>query len=342
MWPVKRVLVTGAAGFIGQYLVNELLNRGYHVIGLDNGSKYGDVEVVAHPEYEFVKADGRDVGLLTEIVSTCDQFVAGAAMVGGVGYIHELPYDILATNERLTAAACDAGIAAHAVGCLQKVTYVGSSMVFDSATTWPTPEGLERKIAPPRAAYGFQKLAVEYFARAAYDQYGLPFTIVRPFNCVGAGEFRAKGATAVRSGDVELVMNHVVPDMVHKLLLGQNPLRILGGGTQRRNFTSASDIAAGIATAIEHPRALNEDFNISSSESTTILELAQAIWTRVLGPDTPFNYVSDEPYEQDVEQRDPDVSKARDLLGFEATTPLESMLDEVVPWVMTAYKDGRL
>ena len=71
------------------------------------------------------------------------------------------------------------------------MTYISSSMVFESTTHWPSCEGDERQVPPPRSSYGFQKLAVEYFARAAWDQHALPYTIVRPFNCVGIGEERA-------------------------------------------------------------------------------------------------------------------------------------------------------
>jgi nucleoside-diphosphate-sugar epimerase len=118
---------------------------------------------------------------------------------------------------------CDAAIAAHRDGRLKKVTYVSSSMVFESTTEWPSPEGQEREVPPPMSSYGFQKLAVEYFARAAWDQYLLPYTIVRPFNCVGVGEGRALGDEEILSGNVKLAMSHVVPDLVQKLLRGQAP-----------------------------------------------------------------------------------------------------------------------
>ena len=85
-------------------------------------------------------------------------------------------------------------------------------------------------VPPPHSSYGFQKLAVEYFARAAYDQYDLPYTIVRPFNCVGIGEMRARGEVEVVSGNVKLAMSHVVPDLVQKVVRGQDPLHILGDG----------------------------------------------------------------------------------------------------------------
>ena len=111
-------------------------------------------------------------------------------MIGGISYFHAYAYDLLATNERIIAASVDAAIAAHRAGRLRKVTYMSSSMVFESTDRWPSVEGDERKVPPPLSSYGFQKLAVEYFARAAWEQYALPYTIVRPFNCVGVGEGR--------------------------------------------------------------------------------------------------------------------------------------------------------
>jgi nucleoside-diphosphate-sugar epimerase len=240
------------------------------------------------------------------------------------------------------AASCDAAIAAHRDGRLRKVTYMSSSMVFESTESWPSKEGDERKVPPPLSSYGFQKLAVEYYARAAWEQYKLPFTIVRPFNCVGVGEGRALGEAEVLSGNVKLAMSHVVPDLVQKIVKGQDPLHILGEGHQVRHYTYGGDLAAGIVTAMEHPAALNEDFNLSTAESTTVLELAEVIWRKIKGPDVPFRYVSDDPFEYDVQKRVPDVTKAREVLGFEATTSLDEMLDEVIPWVTQAVAEGRL
>jgi nucleoside-diphosphate-sugar epimerase len=260
-------------------------------------------------------------------------------MIGGISYFHAYAYDLLATNERIIAGSCDAAIAAHGRGPLQKVTYVSSSMVFESATEFPSREGQELVIPPPRSSYGFQKLAVEYFARAAEMQHGLPYTILRPFNCVGIGETRARSEVEVLSGNVKLAMSHVVPDLVQKIVKGQDPLRILGSGEQIRHYTYGGDLAAGIVTAMEHPGALNEDFNLSTKTSTTVLELAEKIWQR-LRPETPFRYESDPPFEYDVQMRVPSVDKAKRVLGFEATTKLDETLDEVVPWIERAVHDG--
>jgi nucleoside-diphosphate-sugar epimerase len=337
-----KILVTGSAGFIGGYVVERLLAEGHEVVGLDNLSKYGPVRKSydAHPAYRFVEGDARDVGLLREHLRGCDHFIPGAAMIGGISYFHAYAYDLLATNERLTAAACDAAIDAFRAGSLQKVTYMSSSMVFESATSWPSTEGQELEIPPPRSSYGFQKLAVEYFARAANRQHGLPYTILRPFNCVGIGEMRARTEIEMKSGNIRLAMSHVVPDLAQKVIKGQDPLHILGDGSQVRHYTYGGDLAEGVVTAVGHPDAVNEDFNLSTSETTTVLELARKIWHRIKGPDVPFRHVSDPPFEYEVQRRIPSTEKAKRVLGFEAPTTLDEMLDEVVPWIEDAVKQG--
>ena len=341
---MTKVLVTGAAGFIGGYVVDELLATGHEVVGVDNFSKYGRVtkSYDDHPAYTFVEADVRDTDLMVKLLSDCDHFIAGAAMIGGISYFHAYAYDLLATNERIMASSCDAALAAHRDGKLQKVTYMSSSMVFESAPTWPSYEGQQLEIPPPISSYGFQKLAVEYFARAAWEQYQLPFTIVRPFNCVGVGERRALGDVEVLSGNVKLAMSHVVPDLVQKVLKGQDPLHILGEGNQIRHYTYGGDLARGIIIAMEHPDAVNDDFNLSTAQSTTVLELAEVIWRKIKGPDVPFRYVSDDPFEYDVQKRVPSTEKATRVLGFEATTTLDEMLDEVIPWIEAAVADGTI
>ncbi len=342
---MSTVLVSGSAGFIGGYVVQQLLDDGHSVIGIDNHSKYGPVarSYDDHPNYRLVEGDAQDTALMTDLLSGCDHFIAGAAMIGGISYFHTYAYDLLATNERIIAASCDAAIqAVQAGGPLQKVTYLSSSMVFESTDIWPSVEGQERQVPPPLSSYGFQKLAVEYFARAAWDQYQVPYTILRPFNCVGVGEERALGDVEVLSGNVKLAMSHVVPDLVQKVLKGQDPLHLLGDGTQIRHYTYGGDLAQGIVMAMEHPDARNEDFNLSTAQGTSVLELAEVIWRKIKGTDEPLRWVSDEPFEHDVARRVPATDKAQKVLGFEATTSLEDMLDEVIPWIEQAVVQGRI
>lgn len=337
-----KILISGSAGFTGGYLVSEFLEAGYDVVGLDNFSKYGRVQKSydASQRFTFVSGDAKDVDLLKSLLADCDHFIASAAMIGGISYFHAFAYDLIAENERITAAAFDAALHAAKHHKLKKITVLSSSMVYESTEEFPTPEGAEQRCPPPRSTYGFQKLATEFFARGAWEQYKLPFTIARPFNCVGIGERRALRDAEVTSGNIKLAMSHVVPDLVHKILAGQEPVHILGSGSQVRHYTYGGDLARGIRACVEHPAALNQDFNLSCPVATTVVDLAQLVWHKIHGDKKPFRYVSDAPYEYDVQMRSPDVTKAERLLGFRAETSLNEILEEVIPWVSEQMQRG--
>jgi nucleoside-diphosphate-sugar epimerase len=339
-----KILVTGAAGFICGYLIQELLEAGHEVIGLDNFSKYGrtDKSYSANSRYKFVEGDAKNTDLLKELMADCDHFVAAAAMIGGISYFHEFAYDLLAENERIVAASFDAAIWAHQKRKLQKITVLSSSMVFESTSEYPTPEGAERRCPPPRSTYGFQKLATEFFVQGAFEQYKLSYTIARPFNCVGIGERRALSDREIMSGNVRLAMSHVLPDLVQKILKGQDPLHILGNGNQVRHYTYGGDLAHGIRLCIEHPAAMNQDFNLSTPVRTTVLELAEQVWRKVHGSSKQFRFTTDAAYEYDVQERSPATEKASTLLGFHANTPLSEVLDEVVPWIAEQIELGTI
>ncbi len=338
-----KILLTGSAGFISGYLVPELLNNGHEVVGIDNFSKYGKItrSFDDHPHYHFVEGDVKDINLMKELISDCDQVIACAAMIGGISYFHEYAYDLLAENERILAATFDAAIWAFREKKLKKINVMSSSMVFESTDVYPTPEGEQFKSPPPLSTYGFQKLACEYFAKGGWEQYKLPYTIIRPFNCIGIGEGRAKGDKDIMSGNVKLAMSHVVPDLVQKVIKGQDPLHILGEGNQVRHYTYGGDLARGIRICVENEKALNEDFNLSTAVSTNVLELAETIWKKIKG-DVPFRYVSDKPFIYDVQKRIPSVDKAEQMLGFEAKTTLWDALDEIIPWIREQIELGKI
>ena len=138
-------------------------------------------------------------------------------------------------------------------------------------------------------------------------------------------------------------MSHVVPDLVQKVLKGQDPLHILGSGEQVRHYTYGGDLARGIVTAMEHPRAHStRTSTCPPAESTTVRELAELIWHKVKARGRPLRLVHDPPFEHDVQRRVPATGKARRLLGFEATTTLPQMLDEVIPWIASVIKAGSI
>ncbi|MFA6397125.1 MAG: NAD-dependent epimerase/dehydratase family protein [Sulfurimonas sp.] len=338
-----KILVTGSAGFIAGYLIEKLLAKGHYVYGIDNFAKYGRVKKKhdSHGNFTFVEGDAKNGNLIYSVLSECDHFIAAAASIGGVTYFHSFAYDLLKENELITAASFNAAIDAFRINKLKKITVVSSSMVFENASEFPTKEGHERICPPPSSTYGFQKLATEYFAQGAYEQYKLPYTIIRPFNCCGIGESRAKTDKEIMSGNIKLAMSHVVPDLCQKILKGQYPLHILGNGNQIRHYTYGGDIADGIISSIENEEATNNDFNISSSEGISVTELAKLIYYKVTGKND-LKFIHDKPFQYDVQKRIPNVEKAKRILGFEAQTSLGKALDEVIPWIADMIKIGAI
>jgi nucleoside-diphosphate-sugar epimerase len=335
-----NILYTGDRGFIAGYVIKTLLDNGHRVVGLDNNWKYGKISrsFDKHPKYTHFDGDAKDSATILRLMDAAniDTFVMGAAIIGGISMFHSVPFFLLSENEKITAASFDASV--QRANKLRKVISISSSMVYESATSFPSVEGDQLACPPPMSSYGFQKLSTEYFARAAYDEFKLNYMILRPFNCVGVGEYRAKVDKEIKSGNVTLAMSHVIPDLVQKILKGQDPLHILGSGKQVRHYTYGGDLADGFVKAIESD-VINDDVNLSVGKGHTVLEVAEKIWNK-LNHGKPFAYVSDEPFKYDVQYRCPDVTKAKNLLGFEAKTDLDGVLDEVITWCKDAISKG--
>jgi UDP-glucose 4-epimerase len=311
----ERILVSGAAGMIGTAVLEELLRRGLAVRAADQ--RRLDPQLAA--DCETVEGDLRDRDLARRATKGCDRVIHLAAIVGGIGNFHRYPYTVLEANNELTAALVGAALAE---GC-SRFTYVSSSMVFERATVFPTPESHLDDCPPPRSAYGFSKLAGERYCRAAAEEHPFPFTICRPFNAYGPGEIP----------DQEPGIAHVVPDLIKKALAQQNPLQIFGDGNQTRTFTHVRDVASGIVTATLSPAAEGEDFNISAAEEITIKTLAGLVW-EACGNDLERLQLAHLPsYAVDVRRRWPDTTKAKKLLGWEAQVPLAEGLRETAGWL---------
>jgi nucleoside-diphosphate-sugar epimerase len=337
---IMKVLVTGSQGFVGSYLCAELLQCGYEVIGIDNYSKYGKVKRPHdnHHNFSFFEGDVIDVFKKYSFFDV-SYIICLAAMIGGISYFHKYAYDLLATNERITASTFDKAIELFKNHNLKRIINLSSSMVFESTTLFPTPEDEITRCSAPLSTYGFQKLATEYFCKGAYEQYGLPYTTIRPFNCVGVGEEEAiSDDAAVYVGNVKMLMSHVLPDFVYKALhLNPNDdFPILGKGNQIRHYTNGRDLALGIRLAMESEKAINEDFNISHPRPVSVEELAKIVWGKV--HNTQPKLKSYPAYEYDVQYRSPDVKKAERFLDFKAEIDVEESVDEVIEWMRTNGK----
>jgi nucleoside-diphosphate-sugar epimerase len=144
---MNKVLVTGSAGFIGGYVVAELLANGFQVVGLDNFSKYGGVtrSFDQDKNYEFIKGDARDPETVYKALENCDHLIAGAAMIGGISYFHKYAYDLIATNERIMASTFGAAIKLNKQNLLKRIIVLSSSMVYENTKVYPTPENEMKK-----------------------------------------------------------------------------------------------------------------------------------------------------------------------------------------------------
>lgn len=306
------ILVTGGCGFIGSEVVRQLLAAGRTVRVVDDLSKHSSR---APAGCEFVKADLADPAAARRAFAGVTTCINLAAKIGGIGYFHRYPATILSDNAKIYSNTFEAAAEAK----IQRMVFISSSMVYESATRFPSREDDIREIPPPFTAYGFSKLMGEWYCRAFADQYGLPSTVIRPFNAFGPGE---------EAGE-KVGESHVIPDLIKKVLDGQDPLEILGDGSQTRCFTHVRDIARGIILAMESPKAINQDFNLSTPRETTVLELARLIFDEI-APGRRFATTAVEGFPSDVRRRIPDTRKAAELLGWRAEITLEQGLRELV------------
>jgi UDP-glucose 4-epimerase len=311
------ILVTGGAGFIGSAVVANLLDRGLEVRVVDNLSKNRPAEVPA--EADYVHGDISEADVAARAFAEVDVCFHLAAKIGGIGYFHRYPADILDDNNlmlsRVFRTATEAGA---------KVVYVSSSMVFERAGEFPTPEDAIDRYPPPFSAYGFSKLIGEWYCRAFGDQFGTRFAIARPFNAYGPGEFP----------EDEPGLAHVIPDLVKKIVAAEGPIEIFGDGTQSRSFTYVDDVADAIVTIGTHPQGEGEDFNIGTGVETTISELVELLW-RECGREGRPQVAHTETLPVDVQRRVPDVSKLGTKLGWTSKVSLEDGLRRTIAW----YRD---
>jgi UDP-glucose 4-epimerase len=313
---MTRVLVTGGAGTIGSAVVRRLLRDPDWEVRV---SDQRPAPQWMREGCEVHTGDLRDAAEARAAIAGCTHVIHLAAIVGGIANFHKLPYTLTEVNNGLYNGVFRAALETD----VERFTYVSSSMVFERAEEFPTPEDYLPRCPVPRSAYGFSKLTGEIYCRAAHDEFGLPFTICRPFNAYGPGELP----------DAEPGIAHAVPDLIRKSLPGIAPLEIFGSGEQTRTLTHVDDIADGIVAATAHPAGLNQDFNISASDELTVADIARICW-EAAGNDADDLELEHLPsFDVDVQRRWPSVEKAERLLGWRARIGVHEGIAQTADWL---------
>jgi len=319
----RKFLVTGGAGFIGSEIVRQLLKLGYYVKVADDLSKK-DARV--DKRAEFIKVDLTDSQKTIDIFHGIDICINAAAKIGGIGYFHKYPATILSENNKIYSSTFEAAARAK----IERMVYISSSMVFESAINFPSKEEDILIIPPPVTAYGFSKLTGEWYCHAFWDQYRLAYSICRPFNAYGINEFPER----------EVGYAHVVPDLVRKILNGQYPLELLGNGQQTRCFTHVSDVASGIIAVSLHPKGKNQTFNIGSDKEIKMIDLAEKIW-KLMKIKKPFKVKFVPGFKFDIKRRVPEVSKVKRITNWQPRVKFEDGLKEVITWLQNQKSQGK-
>ena len=312
----RRVLVTGAAGFIGSHLSDRLAETCDLVLVDDFsvGVRSNLARLEGRRNVRVVEADVTDRERMLEVVDGVDVVfhLAISCLRTSLGN-PVLSHDV---NAGGTLSVC---LAAREAG-VERLLYVSSSEVYGSAQSVPMSEAHP---CNPTTVYGASKLAGEAYALALWRSYDLPVSVVRPFNTYGPRE-PYRGARA-----------EVIPRFILCLEAGKSPV-IYGDGSQTRDFTFVDETVDGIVLAAECDELVGDVVNVACGREASIRRVAELLSTLLGRTDLLADFADPRP--GDVARHFADVGKARRLLGFEPRVDLETGLERTIAW----FRDNRI
>ncbi len=302
-----RVVITGAAGFLGSHLADRFLAEGYRVVGVDNfltGSRENLRHLLQQPEFEFLE---QDVSRGLEVAGPLDGVLHFASPASPIDYLeHPLP-----TLEVGSLGTRNALLLAQAAGA--RFLLASTSEVYGDPLVHPQPESYWGNVNPvgPRSVYDEAKRFSEALTMAFHRQHGVETRIVRIFNTYGP---------RMRARDGRVVSNFIV-----QALKGE-PLTVYGDGNQTRSFCYVSDLVDGIYRLFRSDRI--EPTNIGNPNEFTMLELARLV-QELVGSSVPLRH--DPLPVDDPKVRRPDITLATTQLGWQPTVELREGLERTIP-----------
>jgi len=315
-----KILISGAAGFIGSNLAKGLLDLGHSVIGLDNlsqGSLLNIEEIKDYSGFYFVEGDVRDVDKVNQAMQGCDQVIHLAA--------YKIPrysdaLDTLLINSMGTKTVLDCAVNNK----VKKVLIASTSDVYGKNPSVPFSEDSDLVIGRPevkRWSYAISKMFEEQLVFGYQERYGIHAVALRFFGGYGPNQHLSWWG-----GPQSVFINAAFDN---------EPITLHGDGTQTRSFTYIDDHVGGIIACVEKDEANNQVFNLGATFEISIKDLGFKIWNMIRpGEDPKISYV---PYEsfgkyEDVLRRVPNIDKAHALLGFEPKTGLDEGLAKTIQW----------
>ncbi len=315
-----KVLITGGAGFIGSHLAEALLARGDEVFVIDDLST-GSIENIIHlkedPKFHYVIDTIKNQQVLAELVDRCDTVFHLAAAVG-VKLIVESPVRTIETNIAGTEIVLQLANKKS-----KKVLIASTSEVYGKSDSIPFNEDDDMVLGSTkkgRWSYACSKAIDEFLALAYHKERGLPVVIIRLFNTVGPRQTGRYGM--------------VIPTLVRQALAGE-PMTVFGDGNQTRSFTYVKDVVGAMTALIDHPQAVGEVFNVGNDRAISIEDLAKLIKERTQSASEIVHIPYDVAYQQgfeDMLRRVPDISKLRDLTGYNPSVNIEGIVDSVIEY----------
>lgn len=314
-----RYLITGGAGFIGSHLAEALLRRGDSILVLDNlstGSFDNIRHLESHPDFAFEQGNVGDVHFVNACAKKVDRVFHLASAVG-VKLIIDKPIETIETIVQ--------GASVMLKLCAKyrlPILITSTSEVYGKSRRLPFSEKDDSLIGAPeyrRWAYASAKALGEFLALAHWHESRLPVVVVRLFNTVGPRQ----------SGQYGMVM----PRLIAQALSGK-PLSIYGNGTQSRCFCHVSDAVRALIGLLDEPRSAGELFNVGSTESVSINQLAQSILSLTGSPSSiehiPYARAYGEGFE-DMRSRVPSIEKIQKLIGYKPKHNLISIIRDIIP-----------
>lgn len=315
-----RALITGGAGFIGSHLAEALLGRGHQVTVLDNlstGSFQNIERLVDRRGFAYVIDTVTNERLVGALMDRCDVVFHLAAAVG-VRLVVERPIHTIETNVNGTET-----VLRQARRRKTRVLIVSTSEVYGKGVELPFREDADLVLGPPnktRWGYATSKLIDEFMALAYWKEQQVPSIVVRLFNTVGPRQNSRYGM--------------VLPNFVRRAIDNQ-PIIVHGDGSQTRSFTWVGDVVSAMMALVEEPRAAGEVFNIGNGAEISIRDLALKV-RAMAGSHSPIKFV---PYQEvfdssfeDMPRRVPDISKIRQLVGYEPKVHLDKIISKTIEY----------